>query len=271
MGSPNRNGSTNSDSEVSFCDLTFNTRDSPFSHSDLTISLMPKTENALVPVDFSQLPSTEISADYDALSQGNDFLSRIQLFTKGKAIDKGLIAPGHYGVPVSDDEVLDLGKEIDVLPLARRPKAMDFSDKEAIITNFDPESAEFKRIADAANGKDSGCMYGPSFLVFERSTGKFYEYYAGSKSARMESPKIAPFLPQKTETGTTQPTPMTLKARYVEKTKYPYHCPVVAKCSTPITNMDPTKAIAEIIKFVNPKSDDVEVVDEKPAGKKRAR
>lgn len=211
--------------------------------------------NSLIPVDLTQLPSTEIAADYDSLSKGADFLGRLQLFTKGKAIDKGLIAPGHYGIPISDDEIIDLGKEIDVLPLARRPKAMDFSDKEAIITSYDQNSPEFQRIAAQANGKDSGCMYGPSFLVFERSTGRFLEFFCGSKSARLESKNITPFWETK--------EPMTLKARYVEKTKYPYHAPVVTKCSTPFTNLPPIEKVTEEVNtFLKPQADEVEVVAE---------
>jgi hypothetical protein len=226
--------------------------------------------NSLIALDVTQLPSTEIAADYNSLSQGADYLGRLQLFAKGKAVDKGLIGPGHWGIPVSDDEVIDLGKEIDVLPLARRPKAMDFSDKEAILTNYDQGSDEFQRIAAQSNEKDSGCMYGPSYLVFERSSGRFLEYFCGSKSSRQESKNITPFLLTVKDGKQEGPHPMTLKTRYVEKTKYPYHVPVVTKCSTPITNLPADKVAQEINKFLNPKSDEVEVVDDSKT-KKRAR
>ena len=42
------------------------------------------------------------------------------------------------------------------------------SDKEAIIANYDPTSDDFKDIAARSNENDSGCMYGTSFLVFEK-------------------------------------------------------------------------------------------------------
>ena len=70
--------------------------------------------------------------------------------------------PGHYGIPESDEEVIDLGDQIDIVPLARRPKAIDMTDSEAIIVNYDPDTAEFKRIAAMSLEKESHCMYGPS-------------------------------------------------------------------------------------------------------------
>ena len=88
-----------------------------------------------------------------------------------------------------------LGDTIDIIPLARRPKAIDMTDDEAIIVNYDPEAAEFKRIAAKSLEKESHCMYGPSFLVFERSRGLFLEFFCGSKSSRSEAKKVYPYLP----------------------------------------------------------------------------
>ena len=71
----------------------------------------------------------------------------MQLYTKSKANLKGLIPTGHYGIPESDEEIIDLGDSVDLLPLARRPKAIDMSDMEALVISYDMESEEFKRIA----------------------------------------------------------------------------------------------------------------------------
>jgi len=247
---------------------------------------MPGTD--LANLDLSQLPSTQVGNDamYDDLAKSNEFLGRFQLFTKGKAIDRGLITPGHYGIPESADEITGLGDSVDILVLARRPKALDMTDKEAIIVSYNNESAEFKRIAAQSQEKESNCMYGPSFLIYERTTGRFLEFFCGSKSTRSESKKIYPFLPLTAEDikarGLTDqephgPLPMTLKSKYVEKGSYSWHVPVVVKCSVPFTK-GPTneKLIAEIIKFISPKEDGVERVVEdapaaKPGAKKRAR
>ena len=132
------------------------------------------SENNLVPVDFNQLPSTQLGTDdqFAELAKSTEFIGRLQLYTKGKAINKGQVRPGCYGIP-EGEEVIDLGDTIDILPLGRRPKAIDMTDTDAVIVNYDPESDEFKRIAAQSLEKESHCMYGPSFLVIEREHRPF--------------------------------------------------------------------------------------------------
>lgn len=236
----------------------------------------------LVPVDLNQLPSTQVGTDemFDDMAKGGDFLGRLQLYSKGAAVSKGQIGPGRWGIPESAESITDLGPSIDVLPLARRPKALDMSDKEAIVANYDPTSEEFQRIQAASGEKDSGCMYGVSFLLYERSSGRFLEYFCGTKSTRVEAKKLFPYLPL-TEadisarglTGVEShgPLPCTLNNRFIEK-RYSYHVPVVARCSTPFTSLPAIDRIAaEIEKFINPSDDGVEKVSGGEAAKRRAR
>jgi hypothetical protein len=69
------------------------------------------------------------------------------------------------------------------------------TDMDAVVVNYEPDSDEFKRIAVQSLGQKSHCMYGPSFLVFERSTGHFLESLCGTKSTRGQAKNIYPFLP----------------------------------------------------------------------------
>src|SRR6188472_3005005 len=126
--------------------------------------------NTIVSVDLSNLPPYQMGSDaiYDDIAKSTTCLPRLVLFTKGKPIDRKLIGPGHYGIPESADEITDLGPSIDLLVLARRPKAVDMSDSDEIITSFDPDSAKFTRMAAKSLEKEPNCMYGPSFLVIER-------------------------------------------------------------------------------------------------------
>jgi len=242
------------------------------------------SQNSLVPVDLSQLPSTQMFDDdvYDGIAQSATFLARLQLYTKGKAIDKGLISPGHYGIPESGDEITDLGVSINVLVLARRPKAVDMSDSDAIITSYDPNSPEFKRIADKSLEKESNCMYGPSFLVIERNNWQRpLEFFCGTKSTRAEAKKIYQFLPVSAEQIKKRglkdvepqgPQPAMLTVRFVEKGKYSWHVPVASKCTTPFTKMLPIERLSdEIRKFCEAKTDGVERVEEEEAPKKGKR
>jgi hypothetical protein len=198
------------------------------------------------------------------LAKGGEFLDRIQLYTKGRAIDQGLIAPGHYGVPNGDDSIKDLGVEIDILPLCCRPKALDLRDKDAIVTNYDATSETFKTIRELGGLQDSGCMYGLTFLLFERSTGSFFELFCGTKSMRTESTKIANFLPMPEEAAAILeekkgihvephgPLACTLKAKYVTKRNYGWHVPVCVQCSTPFTNLPPLDVLqSEVTKFMS--------------------
>jgi len=231
--------------------------------------------NDLIPFSFDDLAivedNTQIEALQEALSQ-TSYLPRLQLVTKGKYVDTGKISPGHYGTPLAGgEEILDLGKEIDIIPFAVRPKALNMRNKEAIIENFDMASDTFQEIMKLSEVSDSNCMWGPSYLVYERNTGKFYEFYLGTKSARGESGKLNTFLPvspaqaEKAGTETRGPLPCTLSARYaVNKSKgYGWHVPVMGKCSEPFTNPPTLDVIREQHEaFKSAKGTEIEVVTE---------
>ena len=245
------------------------------------------TETNLATVDFNQLPSSQLGSDdqFMELAKSTEFIGRLQLYTKGKAINKGQVKPGNYGIP-DGEEVADLGDNIDILPLARRPKAIDMTDTDAVLVNYDPDSEEFKRIAEQSLEKESHCMYGPSFLCIERGSGRFLEFFCGSKSTRSEAKKLYPFLPltegdiarQKAAGNDVSglaahgPLPLTLKSRLVEKGTYSWHVPVVVKCGQPFTKLPTMDRIkAEMVKFIECKGDGARVV-KAPEGKKaRAR
>lgn len=226
--------------------------------------------NELTTFHVDNLPavSDEMFGQIAEVSKGADFLPRIQLITKGKYVDNEKIGPGHWGVPLpGGEEIEDLGKQIDVVPFAARPKALDVSDKNAIISNFDLNSDEFQRIKTAP--KNTGCMWGPSFLVLERNTGKLYELFFGNASGRSEAGKLRPFLPS----ADSGPSPATLSIRYKKTPEYGWHVPVVNKCSEPFTNAPSgTEILAAIKKFMEEKGG-IEKVTETEATQtsKRAR
>lgn len=229
--------------------------------------------NELVPFKSNFLPAVQddVLGEVAEVSQGSDFLPRIQLITKGKYVDTGKIAPGHWGIPQpGGEEIVDLGGAIDIIPLDARAKALDVGDRDAIVAVYKTSDPEFQRIKAAP--KNTGCMWGPSFLVIERSTGKMYELFFGNASGRNEAGKLRPFLPSKENGGV--PLPATLSIRYKKTPDYGWHVPVVSKCSEPFaaSACPPQDVIeAEIEKFRNPKSG-VQKVDESEAPKqKRAR
>ena len=239
------------------------------------------SDNALMALNLDQLPSTQLGDDsaYTELAKGGDFLKYIKLYTKGKPIDTGKIPPGHWGVPQNDERIDDLGDSIDVIPLARRPKALDMTDKTAILVYYDEKSAEFKRVQAKSSEKESKCQHGISFLVIERSTGQFLEVFFGAKSHRPEAKNLFPFLRltqadidrkaaagEKVDDLTPHgPLPATLKVRLAEAkgSGFSWHVPVVVKCSVPFKRLPANEVVVkEIVKFLTPKTGGVEKAPE---------
>jgi hypothetical protein len=214
--------------------------------------------------NLSLATADELSA-LEVVSNVTQYLPRIQLITKGKYVDTGKIAPGHWGVPqAGGEDIEDLGVKIDVLPLMARPKAMDVSDHDAIITVYDPNCDEFKRIMTAP--KDSGCMWGPTYLVYERSTEKFYELFFCNASGRTEAAKLKAFLPNAEGVQAA-----TLSIRYKKKPQYSWHVPVITKCTMPFDDIPSTEVFDEYIAKFREVKGGVERVEETEKPTKRAR
>lgn len=234
-------------------------------------------------IDFNQLPATQAGSNdtFDEMSKSQEYLGRIQLYGTNREVKAGLVGTGCFGIPESKEEVTDLGKSIDVYVLARRPKAIDYGDREAIIETFDPTSAEFQRIAEESKEKDSSCMYGPSLLLFERSTGRFVEFFCASKSARSSAKNLYAYLPLTAADIKARglkgeeprgPIAATLKSRLIVKPDFSWFVFDVSKCSTPFTNLpDIAEVSRQMTDFVNATGKTVEKVEEPENKKRRAR
>ncbi len=219
--------------------------------------------------------------EMERMSQGTDFLRRIQLYSKGPNIDRGLIGGGHFGVPMSKTEITDLSAAIDLLIIERRPKAIDMSDTDNLIITYDSTSEEFRRIEEASATRDSGCCFGPSYLVYERTTGKFYEFFCGSKSARIESSNINAYLPVTPEmikAGATKeeevrgPKPCTLRAELVDNGRFTWHVAKPEDCLTPFELLPTLDDLnKEVAKFLTPDENEVEAVKEEDNSKRGKR
>jgi len=143
-------------------------------------------KNELIPTDLTQLPSVQVGSDedFDSLASATNFLQRLELKSKGVLIDMKVVEPGSYCVPKGNNEADDLGNKIDLIVLAKKPKAIDMSDTDAVVVSYERESEVFTDIEERAAGVNSHCMYGATFLVFERSTRKCYEFFCGTASLR---------------------------------------------------------------------------------------
>jgi hypothetical protein len=207
------------------------------------------SENQLIPADISG--TTDLDAFKDAVSGGDDYLGRFQLFgSKSDACAEGKIGIGHYGY-VKDQNIDDLGEEIDAVICTWRSKAVDNSGDQLVI-NYDAGSETYNEIKKKSFIRDSNCMFGTEFLLWIPSAGVFGTYHMNSKTARRESKKMAPLIGKAA----------TFRAILIDppKSKFKWHGPVVTPCSAQLTIPELDVLKAEIEKFKNPPESDVEVV-----------
>ena len=201
---------------------------------------------------------------FGSIVSGGDYLPRFQLFgSKSDACAEGKIGIGHYGL-VKDDVITDLTPEVDIIIVSWRPKAIQSGDD--FLIDYYPDVDEkgniqnpiFKRIVELSGVKDSGCMYGPEFLVWIPSANSFATYHLNSKTGRREARNMEPLLGKAA----------TLKCRLIEQGKYKWHGPVVIPCSTSLDTPSEEDIREEWTKFQNPPKNEVEVVE---GGEERAR
>jgi hypothetical protein len=166
-------------------------------------------------------------------------IGHLQLFIRDEAVRKGLIPAGNYGIPESDEKIIDLGDRVDLIPLARRSRAIDMSNPKAPIVSFGIDSKDFKRIMAKAADPKSRCQFGISFLVYERSADRFLEFFCGDRPSRIEAKKIFSCLPltdadiaARNLVGQTAHAalPLTLKVNR----RGSWYFPQVAECLTPV-------------------------------------
>jgi len=181
---------------------------------------------------------------------GSQFMPRLQLMTSNSEKCKsGDFTTNHYAL-VKGSEHLDLGGEVDVLIIVWRPKAMRMGDQ--VLVYFDTEHPEFKRIEGDSTKPNSGCMYGPEFLVWIPEAKEFATFFMGSISARNESGSVLTNLGQA----------MTIAAQKIVNPRYTWFAPQAKKCSNPIQLPAQADFDAAVEKFNNPVQSDIETVDE---------
>lgn len=205
----------------------------------------------LVPQDMASGGALAREEDFADMTTSADYLPRLQLFgAKSDACAEGKIGIGHYGL-VKDDDITDLGEEINLVIVSWRPKAIQLGG-DMPITVFDAHSELFKEIKVQSDVTDSGCMFGPEFLVWIPDAGAFALYHMNSKTARRESKKMRPLI------GSAA----TLKCKLIETARFKWHGPVVLPCSIPLDMPDENKLRAEYGKFHNPPEKAPELAEE---------
>lgn len=216
------------------------------------------TENALIPVDESKYGSMEVFENMSSAS----YLSRIQLFGANSApVQEGKFPMAHYGLVLQKDSIIDLGTSFDALIVGRRPKAMKVGAAgEKPISYYNPEDQNFIKVQQDSEIQNSGCMFGPEFLLYLPAQKKFALNFMSSKTARRASKDVHPLLGKWA----------TFSAKLIVTSKYRWHGPTCTMCSTPYDIPSDQELNKQKLAFNNP-PDEVEEVEETVADDARAR
>ena len=203
----------------------------------------------------------------------NSFTPRIQLKTSASNEVKAKTFPvDHYALIYSNQPLIDLGERVDVLVLAKRPVAMDMSDKEHPIFVHYPKcdengqpTGEFKRIMDKSildmtmKVSNKTCSYGNEFLLYIPVKKTFATLSCTSVSGKW----VAPFIEANIH------KPVTLSSVFHDKGANPFQKMHVTECSTPFDAPDMGNLKVELQKFLNPVDAVAETIDD--GGKTRER
>lgn len=198
--------------------------------------------------------------DFSLATKTGDWLPRLQLMTANSDKTKlGEFPMNHYAL-INGQNYRDVGPAVDILIIAWRPKAIEMGDE--VITVFDPRHPEFVRIQEKSGEQNSGCMYGPEFLVYVPSAKEFATFFMGSKSSRREAPGVKARM---LKAG-------TLKSHVVKTAKYTWQVPSCTPCTTPFEVPDADEVKEQADKFLNPPASTIEKASEsEKASAERAR
>ena len=195
--------------------------------------------------------TTELDV-FDALSSmGGGFTPRLQLFTSSSDVVKEEKVPMNHWAIVDGDTYTDLGTEVQVAILSVRAKALDTGGGD-IQCSYYPESELFKDIVDRAATKNSGCMFGPEFLIYVPDTDSFVTLFMGSPTAHCESKKMKPLLRKAA----------MLKSKLNDNGRFKWQGPMVLPSENTVDFSDIERVNSEIEKFTNLPADTSKVAEE---------
>jgi hypothetical protein len=182
---------------------------------------------------------------FGAIASTVSFLPRLMLMgATSNAVKEGKIGMGRWGFVRGKDQIEDLTPETTVLVLSWRPKAMKI-DKDVVTSVYNHKSKTFSEIAALADSgkQDTGCMYGPEFLVWLPTLGVFGSYFMSSKTSRREAPNLKGLMFKSA----------LLRIQLIKSGKHTWHGPVVSMYSQPLASMPNREDTTEqVMKFNNP-------------------
>lgn len=191
---------------------------------------------------------SEEDAIFKQLSSAGSYLPRLEFKSSASEIVKAdQFEKNHWALCRNKDELEDLGKEVEVIVVDRRFKALDLRGGD-VLSYFTFSSPQFQTVHTLAGIKDSQCMSGTEFLIWVPSVREFCTFFAYNVSSKREAPKI----------WALKGKPGTLKSKWVPNTKEPKKSfqaiMIVASSISPSVEDCPEAELLEttVTKFKNP-------------------
>ena len=221
---------------------------------------------ALIKVEDAGLPMLGTDGQFEALVSGEDFLPSIRLMTaKSEKCSEGF--PINHFALIANQDYQDIGDKVDCVVVASRPTFIDTGGDEIVVIHrsafneanevTDPTALS---IMERSFESNSGCMYGPEFLLWLPDHNIFACLFMGSKSARREAKVI----------NLRKGLGSSLIPKKIQSKRYaPWFIPTLTECST-ITNLPDAEAVTKAVKkFSEDKGSNVEVAEETTSERER--
>ncbi len=200
------------------------------------------------------------------------FLPRLQVANASAEIcQTGAVKIGNYALVTDKNTVMDIGAEQEILFIAFRPKALRIpKDGGNPLSYFNRESDAFKQVSREAGIKDSGCLFGPEFLVWLPKIQRMGTFFFGTTSNRRSA---GPILTEMNQDGQLVPKVFLMRSKMVKNGKgQMWYVPIATPSSAPIEPMPEAEELKdELGKFNNPPESVVETVPETETSGERAR
>jgi hypothetical protein len=199
-------------------------------------------QNALIP-GLENLPVSKYADDksFDSVSNTGSYLPRVQIMGgNSDLVQEGKINVGRVALIRSKTSYVDLGSEASFLVLSWRPKALRIVGGD-VTSAYDPENKEFKKIAEESDIQDSGCMFGPEFLIYVPSEKCFATYHMASKTARRKAAEMRALMRRWA----------TLGVEVIKAKGYTWQGPIVKICNTSYDVPPGEEILAAVERFAN--------------------
>lgn len=158
---------------------------------------------------------------------GAGFMPYVSLYgANSEIVKEGKFQMGHFAL-VDGKNLIDLGEQVVMFFLARRPKAMTY--KPEVASFYDTDSDEFKDIMTRCETQqNANAGFGVEFFVYIPKVQRFALYFLGNRTGRNECPNIINYM------ANGKPVALVQKSVLLKNTKGTWHGPSTQQIDQPV-------------------------------------